>query len=149
MHKFLLFCLVSSCYADCIFTVTNNSTQTVMVEAGFFNQKKTAFSILPASVANQVVKSDLTCLDVTKAGLGVSYINLVSGKSSGGWVYAPATKMIRAVGSQIVSADGRIGNTPNGLEVFLSNNAKPTGGTFEVEIKNIKRNVSRQLGSSD
>ena len=140
---------MSKCYADCIFNVTNNSTQTIIFEGGFFNGNKVSLSVAPATSSYQILKSDRSCMAVSASGLGISYVSLIGGKSSGGWVYDPSNQMIRAMGKHIISADGRIGTSPNGLEVLLTNNTKPKKDVFEVTIINIKRNVSRQLGSSN
>ena len=149
MLRLLLLLFISNCYADCIFSVINNSTSTITMEAGFFNKNKILINLEPSMSSYQVVKSDLNCLDVAPSGVGFSYINLVGGKSSGGWVYDPGSKMLRAVGGYIAPADGRICTVGNGGAVLLLNNVKPQNDVFEVSIKNIKRNVSRQLGSSD
>lgn len=149
MRKLILLLLFGNCYADCIFNVTNNSTVAVTLEAGFFNKNKILINLDPSISSYQSVKSDLTCFDIASSGVGQSYVNLVGGKSSGGWVYDPAGKMIRATGGYITSAQGRIGTTSNGYKVLLLNNARPKNDVFEVSIKNIKRNVSRQLGSSN
>lgn len=154
MYKFLslyfiLILSVTFCYADCTFIVTNNSTQPLNVEAGFFNKNKINFLVPAAGVVQEEIKSDLKCTEVTPSGLGLTYVNLVGDKSQGGWVYAPESKMIHANGDKASSSDGRIGSAPNGLLIFLSNNYKPKNDVFSVEIKNVKRNVSRQLGSMD
>ncbi len=136
-------------YADCNFVVTNNSATPVTVEAGFFNNSKITFSVPEATVMVKLIKSNYNCTEVTQSSLGITFVNLVGNKSSGGWVYDPASKMIRANGYKAASSSGRIGNAPNGLQIFLANNTRPQKDDFRVEIKNIERNVSRQLGSMD
>ena len=136
-------------YADCEFIVTNNSSSRVVVEVGFFNKNKESFVIEPARSDAREIKGDYSCTDITQSGLGVSYVNLISGKSSGGWVYDTVNKVIRANGASTASAIGRVGMSPNGTLLWLPNNAKPVNDVFNVEIKNIERNVSRQLGSMD
>ena len=149
MRKFICLMFIGVAYADCDFIVTNNSSSRVVVEAGFFNKNNESFAVEPARSDARSIKGDYNCTDITPSGLGVSYVNLIGGKSSGGWVYDTVNKVIRANGASAASATGRIGVAPNGVLLWLPNNAKPENGVFNVEIKNIQRNVSRQFGSMD
>lgn len=144
----ILFCGIS--YADCDFFVINNSSQPISVEAGYFGENnKVIFTIDQATSKNVIIKSDLKCDYVTRSGLGMTYINLIDGKSTGGWVYDPLAGIIRANGIGSKDANGRIGIAKNGIYLFLLNTINPASGHFVVQIKNPSRNISRQLGSMD
>ncbi|MFN7094481.1 MAG: hypothetical protein ACK4M7_03870 [Burkholderiales bacterium] len=151
MKKLLLVMgiLTTATYADCTFQVTNYSQVAINIEAGFFTQpkKKIYFTIPAAQTKHATIKSAIKCDELTLTGLGVSYISLVSQKSSGGWVYSPSSAMIRAVGYSTMGSRGVIGLAPNGAQLFLYNNYKPKPATFAVVVENAQRNVSRQLGS--
>ena len=134
-------------YADCSFVVTNNSSEDITVEAGFFGKGNTVFTVEGAMSKSAILKSNFKCNNVDRSGLGIAYINLIGGRSKGGWVYDPLAGMIRANGRMSKSADGRIGVAKNGSYLFLLNTINPESDQFVVQIKNISRNISRQFGS--
>ena len=86
---------------------------------------------------------------MSNIGFGVTYINLTSKLSEGGWVYLPFTKMIRGIGKSRGSQDMVSGVAPNGEKLVLFNNLKPNADSFDVRIEKAGRNISHQLGSMD
>ena len=129
--------------------LNNRSKQTVIVEAGFFNKAKATFTVEPATQGVVMVNSELKCTDLIPPGLGVAYMNLIGGKSHGGWVFDASANMLRAKGDTSASAIGRIGLAPNGKLLILFNNHKPDANQFIVQINDAGRNISRQFGSMD
>ena len=152
MQKLILVVLslsgASFSYADCAFRVVNDSAEPVTVAAGFLGvESPVTFSVLQASAKDVLVKSDKTCDAMTKAGLGSTYINLVDGQSSGGWIYDPMNKQIKAVGLK-TDTTSAIGKGPDGKTVTLLTNRSPDTDKFIVSIKS-NRSTSRQNSSMD
>lgn len=145
----LNFFYVLYAWSDCEFNITNYSNTKVKVEAGFYKGQKSTDTVGIASSRVIMVKSPLKCDAISDVGLGITYVNLVSGKSNGGWVYVPSAKLIRATGPSRLSRDSAFGIAPNGEKLVLSNNGKPDSDTFKVSIEKAGRNISRQLGSMD
>jgi len=135
-------------YADCTFRVVNDSAVPLTVEAGFFGSESTvSFSVEPAMAKDMPLKNDKSCNAITKAGLGSTYMNLVGGQSSGGWVYDPVNKQIKAVGLK-ADATSAIGMGANGKTVTLLTNRRPDVDKFIVSIR-ANRSTSRQSSSMD
>jgi hypothetical protein len=143
------FCILSA-WADCTFNVTNYSDTPVDFTAGFFNGESATARVGVASSKIVIVKNTLKCNATSNVGLGVTYINLVGGKSEGGWVYVPSPKaMIRGNGPTNGSRDMVAGVAPNGRKLVLFSNTSPNVDSFDVRIQKAGRNISRQLGSMD
>lgn len=134
--------------ADCKFVVANNSNFVVKAEAGFYGGDKQTFTIDNAATKTVIVKSPWVCTTISPAGLSMAYINLVSGKSSGGWVYSPTSSMFRAMGGTL-SSEAALGMAPNGHTLALMHNYKPKAETFAVSIKQADRNDSSKVGSTN
>jgi hypothetical protein len=133
--------------ADCTFNITNYSDTPIMVKAGFYNGPEADGAVNIASSRIIKIKNILSCNSTSNIGFGVTYVNLVGGKSEGGWVYTPSTKMIRAIGQSRISKDMVSGTAPNGEKLVLFNNARPGSNSFDVSVEKAGRNISRQLGS--
>ncbi|HLX53723.1 MAG TPA: hypothetical protein VKR58_07270 [Aquella sp.] len=139
-----------SVWADCTFNVTNYSDTPVNITAGFFNGESSTATVGVASSGIIVIKNTLKCNAESNIGSGVTYINLVGGKSKGGWVYVPSPKaMIQGIGPSKGSRDMVSGLAPNGRELVLFSNTSPNIDSFDVRIQKAGRNISRQLGSMD
>ena len=136
-------------YADCIFRVNNNSRQTLVVRSGLFHQNYLDWKIAPSTSNSVVLKGNWSCFTQDEAGLGLAYINLITDKSTGGWVYDPTTNVIRAWGNAEGSVTGNIGKSPNGTLLLLNHNVTPNRSLFVVQVNNASRNISRQFGSSN
>ncbi|MCC2624883.1 MAG: hypothetical protein K0R14_756 [Burkholderiales bacterium] len=136
-----------SVHADCIFNITNYSDTPISVKAGFYDGPESSGVVNVASSRIIKIKNVLSCNSTSAVGFGVTYINLVGGKSVGGWVYSPSIKMIRAIGQSRISKDMVSGVAPNGEKLVLYNNARPGSDSFDVSIEKAGRNISRQLGS--
>lgn len=144
-----MLCVLSSLpvFADCTFNITNYSDSQLGVEAGFYGGNSVTVDIDVASSKTVKVKNTLSCNAMSPVGFGVTYVNLVGKQSSGGWVYAPGSKMIRGVGRSSGSQDMVVGTSPNGGGLILFNNNNPSADSFDVRVEKASRNVSRQLGS--
>lgn len=139
---------ISFSYADCIFRVVNDSAVPLTVQAGFFGSESTvSFSIAPAVAKDMLLKNDKSCDAMTKAGLGSTYMNLVGGQSSGGWVYDPVNKQIKAVGLK-ADVTGAVGTGADGRTVTLLTNRRPDPDKFIVSIR-ANHSTSRQNSSMD
>ncbi len=139
---------ISFSYADCTFRVVNDSAVRLTVEAGFFGSESTvSFSVEPAMAKDILLKNEKSCNAMTKAGLGSTYLNLITGQSSGGWVYDPENKQIKAVGLK-ADATSAIGTGADGKTVTLLTNRRPDTDKFIVSIR-ANRSTSRQNSSMD
>jgi len=137
-------------WSDCTFNVTNYSDTQVNITAGFFNGESSTTTVGVASSKNIIIKNTLKCNAESNIGSGVTYINLVGGKSKGGWVYVPSPKaLIQGIGPSKGSRDMVAGVSPNGRELVLFSNTSPNVDSFDVRIQKAGRNISRQLGSMD
>lgn len=133
-------------YADCVFTVVNDSPVQISVEAGYYNNKtKVGFIIQPSQSVDGLVKSDFKCNEINQAGMGLTYVNLVNGKSLGGWVFDPNLAQIRAVGVSGTQS-GAIGHSANGTAVYLANTKNPAADRFIVTVKSVQ-STARQGAS--
>ncbi len=135
--------------ADCTFNITNYSDVPIKVKAGFYNGPEADGEVNIASSRVIKIKNALSCNSMSNVGFGVTYINLVGGKSVGGWVYDPSVKMIRAIGLSRISKDMVSGVAPSGVKLTLFNNARPSSDSFDVRIEKANRNISLQMGSMD
>lgn len=141
---------VLAAWANCTFNVTNYSDSLVNIKAGFFNGESSTATVGIASSKNIVIKNTLKCNATSNIGSGITYINLVGGKSKGGWVYVPYPKsLIQGIGPSKGSRDMVAGVAPNGRELVLFSNTSPNVDSFDVRIQKAGRNISRQLGSMD
>lgn len=152
-QKLILFgiAILSICqisYADCKFIIVNNSNFIVKAEAGFYGGNKQTFTIDNTATKSVIVKAPWVCTTISPAGLSMAYINLVSGKSSGGWVYSPTSSMFRAMGGTL-SSEAALGMSPNGQTLALIHNYKPKAETSAVSISQADRNNSSKVGSSN
>ena len=148
-RKFLL--LFGACigisYADCTFSVINDSMIPVTVEAGYFKADKTkaTFTIQSGSLREVTIKNDFKCNETNQAGLGMTYINLVGDTSIGGWVFDPVNDQLKANGMSSTD-DGATGQTATGKTVFLANTSGTSPDHFIVRIKTVK-STARQNAS--
>lgn len=134
-------------FADCEFIVNNYGSTDINVEAGFYSGKSNKFTVRVAGQNSVKIKSDYSCDSKSNAGFGVVYINLIGGKSKGGWIYSPEANMFRGVGVSIGNNEGVKGLAPNGSNLILYNNYTPKSNIFEVKVEKADRNISRQFGS--
>jgi hypothetical protein len=139
--------LSSAVLANCNFIVNNYSDATVNIEAGFYNGKTSKAKVAAAASTVIPIKADLDCKSVSAAGFGITFINLIDGKSQGGWLYQPDGNLIRATGKSYTNSDGVVGQAPGGEKIVLMNNPKPQDEKFEVSIEKASRNISRQVSS--
>ncbi len=144
----ILFSINYYSYADCAFEVTNYSSEIIKVKVGFWGHefKSTEFEIPNTGSRVVKLKSHYDCLSHAGSGLGVAYINLIGGKSQGGWVYSPDSSTIKAIGQSVPMSFGSYGLSPNGHGLVLKNNYKPQSEKFAVVIKDSDRNLSK-IGS--
>lgn len=136
-----------SVFADCTFNITNYSDTPVVFQAGFYKGESATETVGVASSKNIKIKNALSCNAMSAVGFGVTYINLITKKSEGGWVYVPAAKMIRGIGISTGSQDMVLGIAPNGEKLVLFNNTSPNSDSFDVRIEKAGRNISRQTSS--
>lgn len=150
MYKLIILFVVCwniCAWADCTFNITNYSDTPVVVAAGFYGGESAVISVEAVSNKSIKIKNNLHCNGTSNIGFGVTYVNLVTKLSEGGWVYAPSVNMIRGVGVATGSQDRVVGKAPNGEKLTLFNNASPNADSFDVRIEKANRNISRQLGS--
>lgn len=140
---------VTTVWADCTFHITNYSDTPLVFEAGFYNGENARATVAAAGSRNVKVKNALVCNDMSLVGLGITYINLITKQSQGGWVYVPAANMIRGVGRSAGNQNMVVGIAPNGEKLELFNNTRPNSDSFDVRVEKAGRNISRQLGSMD
>ncbi len=126
--------LINVCFADCLFRVSNQSLYPVKVRVGFYNAESTDFLVSNQMVKAVNVKSANNCYSTSLSGMGLAYITLIGGRSSGGWVFSPQSNMIRAVGPSHKSQDSVIGSEINGKKISLISNYKPESDTFSVML---------------
>jgi hypothetical protein len=138
---------IAKLWADCTFNITNYSDVAVTVQAGYYGGGSDTATVPIASAKDIKIKNALNCNALSSIGFGVTYVNLVGKQSTGGWVYAPAAKMIRAIGPSAGSKDMVVGTAPNGEKLVLFNNTSPNSDSFDVRIEKANRNISRQFGS--
>jgi hypothetical protein len=116
IKKIFVLLMYVTCYADCEFQLVNYSSEVIKAEAGFHkhNNAVAIFEIPKLQTKIVLIKSIALCNDIEPSGLGTAYINLVGGKSKGGFVYSPQNNRISAVGISSSRADGVFGYAPNG-----------------------------------
>jgi hypothetical protein len=133
-------------YADCTFRINNYSNKTLNIKVGYFNSNDVTVKLSPNSNKDILLKNKLYCNSITSFGSGVVFANLIGDKSTGGFIFDPSNNMIRAFGSYNLP-NGNIGSSPDGTQLLLSNNLKPSIDRFVVQINNANRDTSRQIGS--
>lgn len=136
-------------YADCNFLLSNYSSETLIAKAGFYHSESSeTFTIQPAQTRGVLVKSPLSCNSSSPSGLGVTYINLIQGKSNGGWVYILSDKnIIRATGQLSDNQNKTFATSPNGTTIILNSNPNPSADKFSVVVEKAIYSVSKQKSS--
>jgi hypothetical protein len=143
----IIFFFTTLVRADCTFNITNYSDTIIAVKAGFYKQESSVVTIDIASSKIFKVKSVFKCNTISPLGFGMTYIDLITQKSQGGWRYDPVANMIRGVGYSNGSQDMVFATAPNGENLVLFNNNSPNADSFDVRIEKAQRNISRQIGS--
>lgn len=133
-YLFVFLLAASSSFADCLFRVINYSLYPIQVQAGFFGGESASLHVSNSGINSILLKSDFKCIANSVNGDGVVYVNLVGGKSSGGWRYVPQNAMIRAMGVYTKSNGFVMGTNPTGVNVSLISNYKPESEVFEVQV---------------
>ncbi len=121
-------------FADCVFNISNQTLYPINVRVGFYNAESSSFMVSNQISKSINVKSTNSCYSTSRGGMGLAYITLIGGQSSGGWIFSPQNYMIRAVGVSHKNNDFVIGVEPNGKKISLLNNYKPESDTFSVVL---------------
>ncbi|MCE2706598.1 MAG: hypothetical protein LW807_05920 [Proteobacteria bacterium] len=145
---FILMLMYSYGFADCLFKISNYSDYSVTIEVGFYKAESKSLVIPNSSNRTIMINSDYNCLSSNLSGNGLSYINLIGGKSIGGWRYIPQSNMLRAMGNSAKSENYVMGCNFDGNILMLMNNYKPESHVLSVMIKPSQFRVSK-MGSSN
>lgn len=145
IKKIVLLLIYANCFADCKFEVFNYSNEVITAEVGIRKHDNAiARLVIPRVLSKAVlIKSDASCTEIDPSGVGMAYINLIGGKSKGGWIYSPQNNRISAIGASSSSAEGAFGYSANGSVLWLQNNYKPKSDVFQVVISKADRNTSK------
>lgn len=149
--RYLLFLLTftSLVSANCLFRVSNYSLSAIKVKVGFYHGESKQLTVGNSEINSVLIEGNNNCTSQSIDGSGIAYVDLIGGKSNGGWRYLPQSGMIRAISKPVKSSGFVIGTDANGNNVSLFNNYKIESGVFDVQIRPSQFRDSKSAGSSN
>jgi hypothetical protein len=149
--RYLLFLLsfTSLASASCLFRVANYSLSPIKVKVGFYHGESKQLRVGNSEINSVLIEGDNNCVSQSIDGSGIAYVDLIGGKSNGGWRYLPQSGMIRAVSKSVKSGGFVTGTDINGNDISLFNNFKTESGVFDVQIRPSQFRDSKSAGSSN